>query len=132
MQVMRIFLALALLLAGYGVASAQNAGGGATPVSGQAVNRSTLNSSVTITTGNTFQTVLASNLGTSTQRQALTIENNNASDSCWIYIGATATKATSMLLLPGGSYTRYWPFVPSDAIQATCASNSDTLYVDNQ
>lgn len=102
-------------------------------VSGTAINRATLNSSAVITTGNTFQTVLASNLGTTVQRQALTIENNNATDSCWIYIGplASATKATSILLLAGGSYTRYWPYVPSDAINATCATSADTLYVDN-
>lgn len=100
--------------------------------SGAPVNRSTLNSSVVIATGNAFQTVLASNFNTFTQRQALTIQNNNAADSCWLYIGSgTPTKATSILLLAGGSYQRYWPFVPSDAIQATCASTSDTLYVDN-
>lgn len=103
-------------------------------VSGVAINRATVNSSATIATGNTFQQVLPSNLGTTTQRQSLTIENNNATDSCWIYVGplASATKATAILLLAGGSYARYWPFVPSDAIQATCASSSDTLYVDNQ
>ena len=109
------------------------------PVAGTVINRSTVNSSAVITTGNTFQTVLASNLGATTaqggplQRQALTIQNNNASDTCWLFIGAaSATKATSILLLPGGSYTRYWPFVPSDAIQATCATTSDSLYVDFQ
>ena len=41
-----------------------------------------------------------------------------------------ASKDNSMVLAPGKSYTRYWPFVPSDAIQATCASGSDTLYVE--
>jgi hypothetical protein len=107
-------------------------------VEGIPVNRSTVNGSITITTGNTFQTVLASNLTTQfgqtvTPRYALTIENNNASDSCWLYLGnGTATKAISILLLPGGSYTRYWPFVPSDQIQATCSTTSDTLYVDTQ
>lgn len=102
--------------------------------SGAPVNRGTLNSSVLITTGNTFQTVLASNFGTFTQRQALTIANNNTNtDNCWIFLGSgTATKATSILLTPGGSYTRYWPFVPSDAIQATCTTTSDSLYVDVQ
>jgi hypothetical protein len=99
------------------------------PVSGAIVGLSTVNAAVVITTGNTFQTVLA---GTIT-RQALTIENNNASDSCWVYIGSgSATEAKSILLLAGGSYTRYWPFVPSDAIQATCATSSDTLYIDYQ
>jgi hypothetical protein len=66
-------------------------------------------------------------------RQALTIENNNASDSCWVYIGTgTPTEAKSILLLAGGSYTRYWPYVPNDTLQATCASNNDTLYIDVQ
>jgi hypothetical protein len=102
-------------------------------VSGAPINRSTLNSAAVITTGGAFQTVLTSNLGTTIQRQALTIENNNASDSCWVYIGSgSATEGKSILLLAGGSYTRYWPFIPSDAIQATCATTSDTLYVDVQ
>lgn len=89
----------------------------------------TVNASVTIATGNTFQTVLPAG-----NRQSLTIENNNTnSDNCWIFVGsAVATKATSILLLAGGSYTRYFPFIPNDAIQATCTSTSDTLYVDTQ
>jgi len=102
--------------------------------SGAPVNRSTLNSSAVIAAGGTFQTVLASNFNTAVQRQALTIQNNNTStDNCWIFLGSgSATVARSILLTPGGSYQRYWPFVPSDAIQATCASNGDTLYVDAQ
>lgn len=104
----------------------------ATPFAGAPQNRSTKNVSAVITTGNTFQQVLAVQTATDI-RQALTIANNNATDSCWVFIGSgTATKGTSILLLAGGSYGRYWPFVPSDAIQATCASNSDTLYVDLQ
>jgi hypothetical protein len=92
-------------------------------------NFGTLNGSVVIATGNTFQTVLTAN----NRRRSLTIANNNASDSCWIFIGsAAATKGTSILLLAGQGYTRYYPYIPSDAIQATCAANSDTLYVDTQ
>lgn len=91
------------------------------------LNRATLNSSAIITTGNTFQTVLAA----LANRGSLTIQNNNATDSCWVFIGSgSATKGTSILLLAGGAYTRYAPYVPNDAIQATCASNGDTLYVD--
>jgi hypothetical protein len=102
-------------------------------VQGVAAYSSTVNGSATITTGNTFQTVLATLPGTSTRRQSLTVENNNASDSCWLFVGGgSATKGTSILLLPGGSYSRYWPYVPSDAIQATCTNTSDTLYVDTQ
>jgi hypothetical protein len=96
----------------------------------------TTNASVVITTGNTFQTVLSAVANpaiNSTARHSLTIANNNTTDSCWVYIGSgTATKGTSILLIAGASYTRYWPFIPSDVIQATCTSTSDTLYVDTQ
>src|ERR1700732_3197592 len=94
----------------------------------------TTNGSVTIATGNTFQTVLAATTFTvDQQRKSLTIQNNNTSDNCWVFVGAgTATKATSMLLSSGGSYQRYFPYIPSDAIQATCASNGDSLYIDTQ
>lgn len=96
-------------------------------------NAPTVNGSVIIATGNTFQTVLAALGAPPAIRRALTVENNNATDSCWLYIGSgAATKGTSILLLPGGAYTRYYPYVPSDAIQATCATTSDTLYVDTQ
>ncbi len=96
----------------------------------------TINQSVTIVTGNTFQTVVATS-----GRRSLTISNNNASDSCWISFGsfggvtitaANATKPRSILLIAGGSYTRYFPYTPNDEIEGTCASNGDTLYVDIQ
>jgi hypothetical protein len=103
------------------VAIAQVGGGG---VSGAP----TTNSSATIVTGNTFQTVLSAGV-----RHSLTIENNNTTDSCWVFVGGgSATKGTSVLLLAGSAYTRYYPYVPNDAIQATCATTSDTLYVDTQ
>jgi hypothetical protein len=92
----------------------------------------TTNSSVTITTGNTFQTVLTPPTAPA-QWRSLTIENNNASDNCWITVdGGTPTKATAILLLPGGAYTRYFPYVPANAIKGTCATTGDTLYVDVQ
>ena len=92
--------------------------------------RPTVNSSVTIAAGNTFQTVLAAS--TLNNRRSLTIQNNNATDSCWVFIGplASATKGTSILLLAGGSYTRYYPYIPSDVVAATCVNTNDTLYVD--
>jgi hypothetical protein len=103
------------------------------PVSGVAVNRSTVNASAVIAAGGTFQVVLPSIIGTTTQRQELTINNNNASDPCYIFIGAgTATEATALMLNAGSSYRREWPFVPSDEIQATCKTTSDTLYIDTQ
>jgi hypothetical protein len=94
----------------------------------------TTNRSVVIATGNTFQQILAALALPPATIRSLTIENNNAADNCWIFIGATAsaTKGTSILLLPGGSYTRYYPYIPSDNIAATCAATSDTLYVDTQ
>lgn len=126
---MRKVLAACCFLLFAGTAHAQ------TQVQGVVINRATVNDSVTIATGNTFQQVLASIVSTTTPpRQSLTIQNNNTStDNCWVFFGTTAnaTKATSILLQPGEAVTRYWPFVPSDAIQATCASTSDTLYVDN-
>ena len=88
-----------------------------------------VNGSVAITLGATCQTVLAA-----AGHKSLTIENNNTNgDNCWVFLGSgSATKATAILLLPGGSYTRYYPYVPSDAIQATCTTTADTLYVDTQ
>jgi hypothetical protein len=102
------------------------------PAARAQTNAATTNGSATIITGNTFQTVLGA-IANNTPRRSLTIENNNTSDSCWLYVGSgSATKALSMLLLPGGSYVRYYPYVPSDAIQATCATSNDTLYLDTQ
>lgn len=127
---LRKIIAAALFAFACGPSYAQDGG---MPVQGVASNRSTLNSSATITAGNTFQTVLAAQTSI-TQRQSLTIQNNNtSSDNCWVFVGSgTASEAKSILLQPGQSYTRYWPIVPNDAIQATCASTSDTIYVDNQ
>jgi hypothetical protein len=105
----------------------------------------TVNGSVTITIGNTFQQLLAAvtnPANNATARHSLTIQNNNGNatcqntnncDICWIFIGAgAATKAASIMLLYGQAYTRYYPFVPSDVIQGTCLNNSDTIYVDTQ
>ena len=92
----------------------------------------TKNASVVIASGNAFQTVLAAPTG-GAQRHSLTIQNNNTTDSCWVFIGSgSATKGTSILLTTGQAYARYFPNVPADAIKATCANTSDTLYVDTQ
>ena len=123
------------------MAQAQNGTGTGASTAGVAVNRSTLNSSATITTGNTFQTVLASNQTNGKPRQSLTIENTNATDNCWITFGqigttvitvGNAAKASSILLTPGEALTRYWPYVPNDEIEGTCATTGDFLYIDNQ
>jgi len=89
----------------------------------------TRNGSVSITTGGTFQTALAAN----DRRRGLTIQNNNTNnDNCWIYLGtlASATTATAILLAPGGSYQRYYPYIPRDIVNVTCATTSDSIYVD--
>lgn len=105
----------------------------AEPVCAQTVQAVTVNGSIVIATGNTFQTALAAVVSPAIRR-SLTIQNNNLTDNCWIFIGATvsATKGTSIFLTPGGSYTRYYPYLPSDNIAATCATTSSTLYVDTQ
>jgi hypothetical protein len=105
------------------------------PAIAQVVTAQTTNAAVVIAAGNTFQTVLAAMAAPPATRRSLTIENNNSTDSCWIVVGGvlgSATKGIAILLLPGGSYTRYYPYVPSDAIHATCTTTSDTLYVDYQ
>lgn len=86
---------------------------------------------VTIATGNKFQQIVPSN-NTGEDRRALTIQNNASNgDNCWVYVGSDKpSKDGSIVLTPGKSYDRYWPFVPSDTIQATCASSSDNLYVE--
>jgi hypothetical protein len=90
--------------------------------------KSTVNASVTITAGNTFQIALAAN--TSGTRQQLVLENNNATDKCWFYLGSgTATTANSAVLLAGGSMTFAGPVMPNDQIQVTCASTSDTFWI---
>jgi len=124
----RLLLVTALMLcAPYAMAQSAVPANGYPPP-----NLSTVNSSVVITAGGTFQTVLAA-VGTGRSRRSLTIQNNNSTDTCWVHIGAgSVTAAKSIALAPGQAYTRYFPYVPSDAIQATCATTSDTLYVDNQ
>ena len=87
------------------------------------------NSIVAIYAGNKFQQILASS---GTARQMLRIRNNNTNrDICWVFVGGgQASKESSYPVPPGTAYLRYPPFVPSDAIQATCASSSDTLEVE--
>ena len=96
-------------------------------------NAPTTNLSVTIATGNVFQSVIGLGAGASSRR-SLTVENNNTTDNCWLFLGTTAsaTKAKSIVLGPGGSYQRYYPYVPNDNVAVTCATSGDTLYVDTQ
>lgn len=95
-------------------------------------NLSTVNASAVIASGGAFQSVLAA-VGTGRSRRSLTIQNNNSADTCWVFVGAgSATAGRSIALAPGQAYTRYFPYVPNDQIQATCTNTSDTLYVDRQ
>lgn len=105
----------------------------------------TRNNTAIIAAANTYQSLLIAG-----SRRSLTIENNNATDSCWIEVSGlvavgdtTATAKTingvsvtaqkaSIALLPGGSYTRYYPFIPNGAIVGTCASLGDSIYLDIQ
>jgi hypothetical protein len=89
------------------------------------------NNVVKIATGNSFQQVVGPN-SSATERQALTIKNNNTNgDTCWVFFGGDkASKEKNVSIDSGGSYVRYWPFVSSEAMQATCASTSDTLSVE--
>jgi hypothetical protein len=89
------------------------------------------NTVVTINTSNKFQQILAPS---ATARQMLRIgNNNNDGDSCWVFVGSgRASKEGSYEVRPSKEYLRYPPFVTSDAIQATCASSSDTLDVEYQ
>ena len=103
----------------------------------QSINAATTRVPIVITAGNTFQTVLAAVGAPPATRRSLTIQNNNATDSCWLDYGigitaANATKAGAILLLAGGSYTRYYPYIPSDELEATCATTSDTMRVEYQ
>jgi len=85
--------------------------------------------------GVVFQEVLPSIIGNAgVARQSLTIESNNTNgDNCWVHVGEDVPNTrNSSLLLPGGSYARYWPHVPSDAVQAACGSAGDSIYVETQ
>lgn len=122
----------------------------------------TTNFSVSITTGLTYQLVLAAQTIVEppppSARHSLTIQNNQASgsDLCYVIVanaalaaqitpGSTTTSSgltvngasiaagkASIVLSVGQSYTRYFPYVPSDAVYATCATTADSLYVDTQ
>ena len=121
----------------------------------------TTNGSVKITTGSTYQQLLAAlAYTTDSQRKSLTIQNNNTNgDNCWLIIGAvpntsgaaqivaavttastiitvdgtamTAQQA-SILLQQGVPFTRYLPNIPSDVLFVTCATTGDSVYVDTQ
>ena len=128
----KLVAALLLSLASVSAALAQNVS--------LPFNAPTTRTAIVIVTGNTFQTILAvvaNPANNPASRHSLTIQNNNASDSCWIDYGvgvtaANATEAAGILLTAGQAYTRYYPYIPSDEIEATCATTSDTMRVEIQ
>lgn len=121
------------------------------PAMAQQTNAATTNGSVSVTTGNTYQTLLAA-VVYPTVRRSLTIQNNNTTDNCLLIVGTNqvtsgttttssnltiagntlAASKASILLSPGQSYTRYFPYIPNDTIYATCATTGDSIYVDTQ
>ena len=111
----------------------------------------TIASPILITAGLTYQQVLSA--VSLNNRHSITIQNNNTTDNCelivvgvgspWLVGDTTTTARTinsvsftalkaSIVLTPGQSYTRYYPFIPSDQILGTCATTGDSLYVDTQ
>ena len=92
---------------------------------------SATDSSSTITTGGTFQTIAAA----STTRRSLEFTNicnvtgncTATTNYCYIFIATsgTPTTANSVPIPPGAQYVREMGVIPTNAIQATCAGNSD-------
>lgn len=96
------------------------------------------NSSSTITTGGTFQTIAAAK----TNRQSLDFVNicniagncTTTTDECYLYFGtlASATTSNAIPVGPGQEYLRSSGTIPSAAINATCATTSDKFYLQTQ
>jgi hypothetical protein len=105
------------------------------------------NASLTIATGLTFQV-----LRPATQNyNSLTVQNNmTTTDNCWVEPtglvtagmttastvvtgnGTVTAQQASILLTPGGSFQRYYPYLPKGAITVTCTNSGDSVYVDWQ
>lgn len=92
----------------------------------------------TITTGGTFQTVAAA----STTRKNLEFTNicnttgncTATTNMCYVFIAVsgTPTTANSIPVPPGTQYIRTDGSIPTNAIQATCAGNSDKFALKTQ
>lgn len=83
-----------------------------------------------ITTGGTFQQISAGTF----LRKSFEFYNNNAAHPCYLYFGTTAaaTQAKSVVVIAGAYYGRFANSVPSDAIQVTCSTTSDTFWAQEQ
>ncbi len=96
------------------------------------------NSSGTIATGGTFQTIAIAN----TTRASFEFHNvctvagncNATTDNCYLFVAAAGvpTTANSIIVPPGSAYLRSQGAVPSNAIQATCAGTGDKFYLSVQ
>lgn len=93
--------------------------------------------SATITTGGTFQQVLAANAS----RKTLHVQNicsvagecTSTGDNCRVYEAAgTPTSHNSYVLAPNQDYLRSGGTVPSGAIKVTCDSTGDHIVVTEQ
>ena len=109
------------------------------------INAPTINGSATIANGGSFQLILAAAVPSTAfpnPRHSLTIQNNNGNtDNCYVTFGSfngtpitagNAQTSQSILLPPGGSFQRYYPFVPVDALFGMCQGTNDTIYLDTQ
>lgn len=90
----------------------------------------TVHENGTITTGGTFQQISAGTF----LRKTFEFYNNNASDACYLYFGVItdATLAKSQKVTAGAYYGRFANTVPSDAINVTCTTTSDTFQAQEQ
>lgn len=137
---------IAAVITWLAVANAMLAGIGSTVALAQSTTPGSLtNHSQPVATGNTYQQLLAAAV-----HKSVSIQNNNATDTCEIdptgtvnggdttstskTIGGKTLTAiqVSIELLPGQAWTRYYPYIPNNAIVGTCSSSSDSIYVDTQ
>lgn len=83
---------------------------------------------VTIVTGNTFQQVLVN----SNNRRGCFVQNNNATDTIWVFFQnpftlPTPSKTTSVQLTSGQSMNcNSGPYIAGDTLWMTGANNNDT------
>ena len=93
----------------------------------------TTDASNTITTGGTFQQLVAA----STTRKSIEIDNicflsgkcTSTANNCYLFFGLTASANTnnSIPIPAGGSYLRSTGAIPSDAVQITCDGTGDHI-----
>ena len=148
----RLFLLYALLLLPYCAAAQSPAPNGA-PVIGIPEARASINGSLIINAGLTYQLLLPAAAG----HLSIQLENNNVSNSsdvCYVLYGSNITSQitagitttssniittgpngpvtvtaaqASDILTYGGSLGRYWPILPSEPLYITCTTTGDSI-----